>query len=481
MKKKEIFEVIVIGAGPGGYIASIKSSKLNYKVACIDNWNNNNNKNIPSLGGTCTNVGCIPSKSLLNSTEFYNNIKNNSYKYGIEINNINFNINKIFEKKNKIILKINKGIMNLFIKNNISYFYGTASFLKSDKDNFYKIKIKNSENIKIIYGKNIIIATGSKPRKFMNIDFDEKYILSNKGALSLMNNTKDIGIIGCGAIGLETATIWQRLGLNVTLFERNERILSSLDIDISNIMYKTLINKNLKINLSSEIKNIKIINNKVCIEYIDNFKNIKKSLFDKIIISIGRIPNIEELNLKNINLKLDKNNFIKVNKNYKTNLNNIWAIGDVVGGKMLAHKAEREAIIASENISNIKDNLNNDNIPSVIYTYPEIAYVGKDLLKLEKEKIKYNIGKFPLIINSKNRILGCKKGIIKVYSDFYNNEILSAFIVSPYASEIIMEFVIALEFKASTDDLSKIIYPHPSISESIKDAVLSTNNNALNI
>ncbi|WP_339044998.1 dihydrolipoyl dehydrogenase [Candidatus Zinderia endosymbiont of Aphrophora alni] len=475
------FDVIIIGGGPAGYTTSIRMSQLGFKVACIDNWNNINNES--ALGGTCANVGCIPSKTLLKYSQEYKNAIQNFKEYGILIDNINIDLNLMQKKKNIIIKQINQGIKYLFKKNKIHFFHGIGSFLKKKKKYLINIKNINKEN-KIIKAKYIILATGSKPKKLNNISFDEKLILSNIGGLSsIKKETKKICIIGAGAIGLEIGSIWNRLNIDITIFEQSSNFLSRIDKEISQKAFQILIKQKLKIILNTKIYKIKKNKNNVLIKYSDSTNYIKNKIFDKVMICVGRKANFKNLNIKNINLLINKNGFIKVNKNFETNLKNVWAIGDVIGGNMLAHKSEKEGIYVAEYIFNKNKNKKNKKlslIPSIIYTYPEIAWVGKNEEELIKNKINYKKGIFPFIANAKARILDSTDGIIKILAEKNTKEILGIHIIGPLASELIAIATIIIDLKIKYKEISKICYAHPTLSEIIKEVILSIDKKSIN-
>ncbi|BCG49502.1 dihydrolipoyl dehydrogenase [Candidatus Profftella armatura (Diaphorina cf. continua)] len=476
------FDVIVIGAGPGGYVASIRSAQLGFKTACIDEWKDHA-ENF-ALGGTCTNVGCIPSKALLQTSNYFENTKNSFFEYGINIENIKLNLQKMLERKNNIIKQNNAGILFLFKKYKIKFFHGHATFTGKIYNDFYEIQIINKNKEIIITAKYIIIATGSNARSFPDVKFDENLILSNKGALEMVDVPKKLCIIGAGVIGLEIGSIWRRLGSKVTILEISSNFLNIVDEEISKKAYNLLTKQGLNIILNVKIHDIKINKKNILINYTNKSTNLKTeiitSIFDKLLISIGRIPNTNNLNIDKIGLKMNENNFIIVNDNCETNISNIYAIGDVVRGPMLAHKAEEEGIMVAEHISGQKHSINFNALPFVIYTLPEIASVGKTEQYLKKHNISYNVGIFPFLANSRARILGETSGMVKILSDMNSDEILGIHIIGPMASELISEAVMAIEFRASSEDIARICHVHPSLSEAIKEAAMSIENRSIN-
>lgn len=469
------FDLIVIGAGPGGYISAIRASQLGMSVACIDSWKNSNGG--PAPGGTCTNVGCIPSKALLQSSEYFDHANHSFNSHGIEISDIKLNLKTFLNRKNNIVKQNNDGILYLFKKNKVSFFHGKGSFFGKDNDNWL-IKVAGTKDL-ILSAKNIILATGSSARELPNVPFDEKVILSNDGALSIDNVPKKLGIIGAGVIGLELGSVWKRLGSEVTILESANDFLSSADNSISKEALKLFTKQGLKINLSVKINNIVSSKEKVTVNYIDSSGN-HEMIFDKLIVSIGRIPFTNGLEGQSVGLEIDEKGFIVVDNNCKTNLENVWAIGDVVRGPMLAHKSEEEGVFVAESIVGQKGHVNFNTIPWVIYTSPEIAWVGKNENQLKLEKIDYKVGVFPFAANGRARALGDTSGFVKIISHKYTDEVLGVHIISSMASELIAEAVTIMEFKGASEDIARICHAHPTLSEAMKEAALAVDNRALN-
>ena len=456
----EKFDAIVIGGGPGGYVCAIRLAQLGKKTACIEFRG--------TLGGTCLNIGCIPSKNLLNLSENFQKAKNFS-KVGIEISDIKLNLDKMMKNKDKAVTVLTKGVEFLFKKNKVSYFKGFGSFI-SDK----KIKIKSSEGKETeIEGENIIIATGSEPSKMSNIKFDEEKIVSSTGALSLKKVPKKMIVIGGGYIGLEMGSVWSRLGSDVHVIEFLDHITPGMDKEISNEFMKILKKQNIKFHMSTKVEKIIKKGENVEIE-TSNSKGEKSShVCDVALISIGRKAFTDNLNLEKINLKTDEKGRVKVNKNFKTDKKNIFAIGDVIQGPMLAHKAEEEGIAVAEIIAGQSGHVNYDLIPGVIYTSPEVATIGKTEEQLKKQNISYKIGKFPFMANSRAKAIDEPEGFVKILADNSTDKVLGVHIIGPHAGEMIAEMAVAMEFGASSEDIARTCHAHPTFSEAIKEAALS--------
>ena len=456
----EKFDAIVIGGGPGGYVCAIRLAQLGKKTACVDSRG--------TLGGTCLNIGCIPSKNLLNLSENFQKAKNFS-KVGIEISDIKLNLDKLMKNKDKAVPVLTKGVEFLFKKNKVSYFKGFGSFV-SDK----KIKIKGSDGKESeIEGENIIIATGSEPSQMPNINFDEERIVSSTGALSLKKVPKKMIVIGGGYIGLEMGSVWSRLGSDVHVIEFLDHITPGMDKEISNEFMKILKKQNIKFHMSTKVEKITKKGENVEIE-TSNSKGEKSSHdCDVALISIGRKAFTDNLNLEKIKLKTDEKGRVKVDKNFKTDKKNIFAIGDVIQGPMLAHKAEEEGIAVAEIIAGQSGHVNYDLIPGVIYTSPEVATIGKTEEQLKKLNISYKIGKFPFIANSRAKAIDEPEGFVKILADNSTDKVLGVHIIGPHAGEMIAEMAVAMEFGASSEDIARTCHAHPTFSEAIKEAALS--------
>jgi dihydrolipoamide dehydrogenase len=476
IKMSKSFDVIVIGGGPGGYIAAIRAAQLGFTTACIDEWKND--KGGSALGGTCTNVGCIPSKALLQSSEHYEHAGHAFAEHGIEVKGLGLNLSQMLGRKDTVVKQNNDGILYLFKKNKITFFHGRGSFMK-EGSNGYEIKVAGAAEETIV-GKHIIIATGSNPRALPGAAFDEKLILSNTGALAIETMPKKLGVIGAGVIGLEMGSVWRRLGAEVTVLEALPTFLGAADGQIAKEAHKLFTKQGLVINLGVKIGAVTANKKDVAVDYTDSAGNPQKAVFDKLIVSIGRVPNTIGLNAESVGLKLDERGFIAVDGDCKTNLPNVWAVGDVVRGPMLAHKAEEEGVAVAERIAGQHGHVNFNTIPWVIYTSPEIAWVGKTEQQLTAEGIAYKAGTFPFAANGRARALGDTSGMVKFLADAKSDEILGVHIVGPMASELISEAVVAMEFRASSEDIGRICHAHPSLSEATKEAALAVEKRSLN-
>lgn len=470
------FDVVVIGGGPGGYIAAIRAAQLGFSAACIDDWKNA--KGGPAPGGTCTNVGCIPSKALLQSSEHYEHAGHAFADHGIDVKGLTLNVGKMLSRKDTIVKQNNDGILYLFKKNKVSFFHGRGSFVKAEAG-AYEIKVAGTAEETLI-AKHVIIATGSNARELPDAAFDEKLILSNAGALEIDDVPKKLGVIGAGVIGLEMGSVWRRLGAQVTVLEALPAFLGAVDEQIAKEAHKLFVKQGLSIKLGVKIAAIAKGKKDVTVEYADDKGNAQKAVFDKLVVSIGRVPNTIGLNAEGVDLKLDERGFVAVDGDCKTNLPNVWAVGDVVRGPMLAHKAEEEGVAVAERIAGQHGHVNFNTIPWVIYTSPEIAWVGKTEQQLKAEGIAYKAGSFPFMANGRARALGDTSGMVKFLADARSDEILGVHIVGPMASELIAEAVVAMEFRASAEDIARICHAHPSLSEATKEAALAVDKRSLN-
>ncbi len=485
------FDVIVIGGGPGGYIAAIRAAQLGFQVACVDEWKNA--KGGPAPGGTCTNVGCIPSKALLQSSEHYDHASHHFADHGIEVKGLSLDVGKMVARKDAVVKQNNDGILYLLKKNKVTFFHGRGSFVKSGAAG-YEMKVTPSTGSgqagaaeEVVTGKHIIIATGSNARALPGTPFDEDNILSNEGALALRTVPKKLALIGSGVIGLEMGSVWRRLGSEVTILEGLPTFLGAVDEQIAKEAKKAFDKQGLKIELGVKVGEIKSTpstssgrSGKVSIAYT-NAKGEAQTLdVDKLIISIGRVPNTTGLNVEAVGLALDERGMITVDGDCKTNLPNVWAVGDVVRGPMLAHKAEEEGVAVAERIAGQHGHVNFNTVPWVIYTSPEIAWVGRTEQQLKADGVKYRAGTFPFLANGRARALGDTTGMVKMLADATTDEILGVHIVGPMASELIAECVMAMEFRASSEDIARICHAHPSLSESTKEAALAVDKRTLN-
>jgi dihydrolipoamide dehydrogenase len=467
------FDVVVIGGGPGGYIAAIRAAQLGMNVACIDEWKND--KGGPALGGTCTNVGCIPSKALLQSSEHYEHLNHHFADHGITADNVKIDVAKMLARKDQVVKQNNDGIVYLFKKNKVTFFHGRGSFVAA-KDGGYEIKAGEE----VIQAKQVIVATGSNARALPGVPFDEENILSNDGALRVGATPKKLGLIGAGVIGLEMGSVWRRLGAEVTVLEGLPAFLGAVDESVAKEAAKVFKKQGLDIQLGVKVGEVKTSKKGVSVAYTDAKGEAKTLEVDKLIVSIGRVPNTIGLGAETIGLKLDERGAIVVDDDCKTNLPGVWAIGDVVRGPMLAHKAEEEGVAVAERMAGQHGHVNFNTIPWVIYTSPEIAWVGRTEQQLKADGVAYKAGQFPFLANGRARALGDTTGFVKFLADAKTDEILGVHIIGPFASELISEAVVAMEFKASAEDIARICHAHPSLSEATKEAALAIDKRTLN-
>ena len=455
------FDIIVIGGGPGGYVAAIRASQLGKKTACIESRG--------ALGGTCLNIGCIPSKSLLHSSELFKKANSEFKSLGINTGNISIDISKMMQHKKKSVDTLTKGVEFLFKKNKVTYFKGHGSFLDT---NSIEIKL-NDGTKKSIKGKNIVVATGSSVLSLPNITIDEKVIVSSTGALSLPKIPKKLIVIGGGYIGLEMGSVWSRLGTQVEVIEYLDHITPGMDKEISDSFLKILKKQGLKFHLSTKVNSVKKNSNGAIVEATSKEGDIKKFDADVVLMSVGRKPNTNGLNLKKVGIKLDDKGRIRTGKNFDTNIPNIFAIGDVISGPMLAHKAEEEGIAVAEYLAGKYGHVNYDVIPGVVYTSPEVAYVGKTEEELKLKKISYNVGKFPFLANSRAKINDEADGFVKILADKTTDKILGVHMIGPDVGNMIAEMALAMEFGASAEDVARTCHAHPTLTEAIKEAALA--------
>jgi len=470
------FDVVVIGAGPGGYIAAIRAAQLGFKVACVDEWKNAAGG--PAPGGTCTNVGCIPSKALLQSSEHYEHAKLHFADHGITVKDVKMDVAKMVGRKDAVVKQNNDGILYLFKKNKVTFFHGRGSFTKA-VDGGYEVLVQGAKE-DVLVGKQIVIATGSSARALPGTPFDEELILSNDGALRIGAVPKKLGLIGSGVIGLEMGSVWRRLGAEVTILEGMPTFLAAVDEQVAKEAKKAFDKQGLKIELGVKVGDIKTGKKGVSIAYTNAKGEAQTLEVDKLIVSIGRVPHTQGLNAEAVGLKLDERGAIVVDGDCRTNLPGVWAVGDVVRGPMLAHKAEEEGVAVAERIAGQHGHVNFNTIPWVIYTSPEIAWVGRTEQQLKAEGVAYKSGSFPFLANGRARALGDTTGMVKFLADAKTDEILGVHIVGPMASELIAEAVVAMEFRASAEDIARICHAHPSLSEATKEAALAVDKRTLN-
>ena len=455
------FDVIVIGGGPGGYVCAIRAAQLGLKTACVESRG--------SLGGTCLNVGCIPSKSLLNLSEAYHKAKTSYSGLGIEIDNLKLNISKMMSNKEKSVGALTKGIEFLFKKNKVTYLKGKGVIFSKNT-----VVVYNGESKSSYEAKNIVIATGSVPSSLPGINIDEDKIVSSTGALSFKSVPKHLVVIGAGYIGLEMGSVWLRLGSKVTVLEYLDFITPGMDREVSNEFQKILKKQGMSFKLNSKVESVQVKGENIEITFTDNATKQKDVIVaDKALISVGRKPYTEGLNLSKIGIKKDNKGCVEVNKKFQTAIKNIYAIGDVIKGPMLAHKAEEEGIAVAEIIAGQSGHVNYDVIPGVVYTSPEIASIGKTEEQLKQEKIDYRIGKFPFLANSRAKVTNETEGFVKILADAKTDRILGVHMIGPHTGEMIAEMAVAMEFGASSEDIARICHAHPTHTEAIREAALA--------
>ena len=457
----ESFDLVVIGGGPGGYVCAIRAAQLGLKTACIESRG--------TLGGTCLNVGCIPSKSLLNLSENFQKAKKDFNNQGIEIEGVKLNIDKMMSNKNKSVQVLTKGVEFLFKKNKVTYIKGKGVLFSKNDIVVYEDNKKSNYK-----SKNIVIATGSSVVSLPGINIDEKNIISSTGALSLKNVPNKLAIIGGGYIGLEMGSVWSRLGSDVTVIEYLDHITPGMDREISNEFKKILIKQGIKFKMESRVNKVESSGSSVSVNYTDLKSSKDETLeFDKVLVSVGRKPYTEGLNLSKIGIKKDNKGRIEVNSKLQTSIKNIYAIGDVIKGPMLAHKAEEEGIAVAEILAGQAGHVNYDVIPGVIYTSPEVATVGKTEEQLKEEKKSYKVGKFPFLANSRAKVNNSTEGFVKILADSVTDKVLGVHIIGPHCGDMIAEMALAMEFGASAEDIARTCHAHPTHTEAIKEAALA--------
>jgi dihydrolipoamide dehydrogenase len=470
------FDVIVIGAGPGGQVAATRAAQLGFSTACIDEWKDSTGK--PAPGGTCTNVGCIPAKALLQSSEDFEQVSHRLGEHGITAGGVTLDLARMLGRKDAVVKKNNDGILYLFRKNKIEFFHGRGTFLRA-VDGGYELSFKGAAN-EVIVGKHVIVATGSNARPLPTMPFDEETVLSNDGALRIPAVPKRLGIIGSGVVGLELGSVWRRLGADVTILEALPVLLGAADEAVAKEAKKQLEKQGLKFHLGVKVESVTKHSGGLSIAYTSAQGESATLEVDKLIVSIGRTPNTIGLGAEVVGLELDGRGAIVVDEHCRTNLPNVWAIGDVVRGPMLAHKAEEEGSAVAERIAGQKPEVNFNTVPWVIYTYPELAWVGQTEQQVRESGRSYRTGTFPFLANGRARAMGETIGFVKIIADEKSDAVLGVHIVGPMASELIAEGVMAMEFGATSEDIALICHAHPTLSEAMKEAALDVGKRALN-
>ena len=472
------FDVVVIGAGPGGYIAAIRAAQLGFSVACIEGWKNP--KGEMALGGTCLNVGCIPSKALLQSSENVEQLEHKFADHGITAAGVKVDLAKMQARKDGIVTRMTKGIEFLFRKNKVTWVKGFGKFVSAGDT--YTIQIAQGEAKESLTAKYVIVATGSKARHLSGITVDNVNICDNEGALAFAAVPKRLGVIGAGVIGLELGSVWRRLGSDVTVLEALPNFLGVTDEAIQKEAWKVF-TKEQSLNIKLGVKIDKVTQKKsgIAIDYTDDKGLAQKLECDKLIVSVGRVPNTDGLGATNVGLKVSDRGFIDVDVHCKTNLPNVYAIGDVVRGPMLAHKAEDEGVAVAETIAGQKPHVDFNTIPWIIYTSPEVAWVGKTEQQCKAEGIAVKTGQFPFMANGRALGQGEANGFVKIVADANTDRILGGHIIHAHASELIQELVTAMEFKAAAEDIARIVHGHPTLSEAVREAALAVDKRTLNM
>jgi dihydrolipoamide dehydrogenase len=470
------YDVIVIGAGPGGYVAAIRCAQLGLKTACVDNWVNE--KGQAALGGTCLNVGCIPSKALLESTHNYHALQHEFKEHGIKVEGCSIDLAKMMERKNHIVASLTGGVSMLFAKNKVTWIKGHAKLLSNSivevEDN------KQSGEKSQLNAGHIIIATGSKPAGLKLAPFDGERIVDSTGALSFEEVPKRLGIIGAGIIGLEMGSVWNRLGAKTVILNRGDKFLKTVDRQIAEAALKEFQTQGLDIRLGAKLKAVDQQADSIRLAYEDDTGENGVEV-DKVLVATGRKPNTNHLNADAVGLHINQRGFIEVDNQCRTNLQGVYAIGDCVRGPMLAHKASDEGIAVAERIAGQSPEIDFTKVPWVMYTSPEIAWVGRTSEQLQDRDIQFNSGVFPFLANGRSLALGSNKGMVKVLADAQSDQILGVHIFGPFASELIAEAVVAMEFSASAEDLARTIHAHPTLSEAVHEAAMATEGRALHI
>ena len=473
----QLFDVVVIGSGPAGYIAAVRAAQLGLKTACVEKWRNPNGE--MALGGTCLNVGCIPSKALLASSEEYEKVSHHLGAHGITVKGASMNIATMLKRKDVIVSKMSKGIEFLFRKNKITWLKGHGRFA-GRVDQGFTIEVEGDEK-ESVTAKNVIIATGSKARHLPGIAVDNKIVCDNEGALAFDSVPEKLGVIGAGVIGLELGSVWRRLGSEVTVLEALPTFLGACDDAVSKEAFKLFTQQGLDIHLGVKIGDVKASAKGVTLNYADSDGKPHTLAVDRLIVSVGRVPNTENLNLESVGLSVDARGFVPVNDYCEASIAGVYAVGDVVRGPMLAHKGEDEGVMVAEIIAGQKPHIDYDCIPWVIYTSPEIAWVGRTEQQLQAEGRAYKSGQFPFAANGRALGMDATDGFVKVLADAETEQILGVHIIAVGASDLISEAAVAMEFKASAEDIGRVCHPHPSLSEAVREASLAIYKRALNM
>ena len=467
------FDVLVIGGGPGGYVAAIRAAQLGFSAACAESNPYADPKGEPRLGGTCLNVGCIPSKALLHTSHLFEEAGHSFEEQGISVGTPKIDVTKMIARKSKVVDQLTSGIKGLFKKNKVTFLAGHGAFV-AKTDAGWQVKVGEE----VVEAKQVIVATGSSARHLPGIEVDNKLICDNIGALDIDAVPKRLGLIGSGVIGLEMGSVWNRLGSEVTILEAMDSFLGAADQDVAKEALKLFTKQGLDIKLSVKVGKVTAGKKSVTVEY-ETKDGAQKAEFDRLIVSVGRVPNTAGLNAEAVGLKIDGRGFIEVDGHCKTNLPGVWAVGDVVRGPMLAHKAMEEGVMVAELMSGQAGHCNFDTVPWVIYTSPEIAWVGKTEQQLKAEGVEYRAGKIPFAANGRALGAGTPAGFVKMLADAKTDRILGVHIIGANASELIGEAVVTMEFAGASEDLARICHAHPTLSEVVHEAALAVDKRPL--
>jgi dihydrolipoamide dehydrogenase len=473
----DTYDVVVIGGGPGGYTAAIRAAQLGFSTACIDDGTRPDGK--PAPGGTCTNVGCIPSKALLQSSEHFHQAGHAFAQHGIGVQGLSIDVPRMIARKDKVVSQSNDGILWLMKKNRIAFFHGRGRFAGRSGEG-WAVRVEGAAPAEIA-AKNVIVATGSVPRALPGAPFDNRLVLDNAGALAMTAVPKRLGVVGAGVIGLEMGSVWRRLGAEVTVLEALPAFLGAADEAVAKEAQKAFAKQGLAIHTGAKIAAVKPGKDEVTVDWTDAQGAAQKSVFDRLIVSIGRVPTTQGLGAEAVGLAIDERGFVVVDDDCRTNLPGVWAIGDVVRGPMLAHKAEEEGVAVAERLAGQHPHVDFDTVPWVIYTSPEIAWVGRTEQQLKAQGVDYRAGSFPYSANGRARAMGETTGFVKILADAATDRVLGMHAIGPMASELIAEGVMAMEFGASSEDIARICHAHPTLSEATKEAALAVAKRTLNM
>lgn len=467
----QTYDVVVIGGGPGGYAAAIRAAQLKQSVMLIDDRKSADGK--PAPGGTCLNVGCVPSKALLDSSKHFHHIQHDYATHGIKVKGVEMDVPTMIERKNGVVKQLNGGLLQLFKANKIEFVNGRGRLLANRV-----VEVTDDAGTRQVQGRHVILAAGSVPFTIPNVDIDNEHIVDNVGALSFDQVPKKLGVIGAGVIGLEMGSVWSRLGSEVVLFEAMDEFLSVVDTDLSRAAAREFKKQGLDIRLGTKVLGAKVSRNKVKVSYTEGGEE-KEATFDKLLVAVGRRAASESLLSDDSGVALNDRGQVDVNEHCQTKADGVWAIGDLVRGPMLAHKASEEGIAVAETIAGHHGHFDLSNVPWVIYTDPEIAWVGKTEKELKAEGIDYRSGSFPFAATGRGLAMGGASGHVKLLADAETDRLLGAQIIGPHASELIAECVVTMEFAGSSEDLARIVHAHPTLSEAVHEAALAVDGRAI--